>query len=56
MTSLVQSFAGAERIVSELGWPANITAQELIAGRIAQDDRVNFDVTDSGVFFHQPGM
>ncbi|PNW71496.1 hypothetical protein CHLRE_16g656650v5 [Chlamydomonas reinhardtii] len=44
-----QAFPGAERIVMELGpsevYPIMVTVDELIKGRIAQDDRVNFDVT-----------
>ena len=48
---LPQAFPGAERIVAELGgYPAMVTVQELQQGRIAQDDRVNFDVTDMGIF------
>jgi hypothetical protein len=46
-----QAFPGAERIVAELGgFPAHVTVAELMQGRIAQDDRVNFDVTDMGIF------
>ncbi|GFR50251.1 hypothetical protein Agub_g12437 [Astrephomene gubernaculifera] len=47
-----QAFPGAERIVCELGgYPAMITVKELQERRIVQDDRVNFDVTDTGIFF-----
>ncbi|GIL50217.1 hypothetical protein Vafri_6325 [Volvox africanus] len=47
-----QAFPGAERIVCELGsYPAMVTVKELMDRRIVQDDRVNFDVTDAGIFF-----
>ncbi|EFJ44392.1 hypothetical protein VOLCADRAFT_109931 [Volvox carteri f. nagariensis] len=47
-----QAFPGAERIVCELGgYPAMVTVKELMERRIVQDDRVNFDVSDTGVFF-----
>ncbi|GLI63176.1 hypothetical protein VaNZ11_005945 [Volvox africanus] len=47
-----QAFPGAERIVCELGsYPAMVTVKELMDRRIVQDDRVNFDVTDVGIFF-----
>lgn len=47
-----QAFPGAERIVCDLGgFPANVTVKELVERRIVQDDRVNFDVSDTGIFF-----
>ncbi|KAG2485807.1 hypothetical protein HYH03_015518 [Edaphochlamys debaryana] len=47
-----QSFPGAERIVCDLGlYPPTVTVKELQERRIVQDDRVNFDVTDSGIYF-----
>lgn len=47
------TFAGAERIVQALGYPASITVKELKDKRIAQDDRVDFDVTDSAVWMNK---
>eukprot|EP00199_Chlamydomonas_sp_CCMP681_P006944 CAMPEP_0119103076 /NCGR_PEP_ID=MMETSP1180-20130426/1620_1 /TAXON_ID=3052 ORGANISM="Chlamydomonas cf sp, Strain CCMP681" /NCGR_SAMPLE_ID=MMETSP1180 /ASSEMBLY_ACC=CAM_ASM_000741 /LENGTH=264 /DNA_ID=CAMNT_0007087505 /DNA_START=156 /DNA_END=950 /DNA_ORIENTATION=+ len=38
-----QAFGGAERIVTCLGFPANVTVAELMEGRTVQDDRVNLD-------------
>lgn len=51
---MMQEFRGAERVVASLGYPANVTAKELQQARIAQDDRINMTVTDSGVFWHIP--
>jgi len=41
-----QAFPGAERIIAELGFPASVTVQELQQARIAQDDRVDFNITN----------
>ncbi len=46
-----QAFAGAERVVCGLGFPANVTVQELSDARVVQDDRVHMHVTDSAVFW-----
>lgn len=48
-----QQFPGAERIISALGFPANVTVQELVANRVVQDDRWEMTLTDSGIYFHQ---
>jgi hypothetical protein len=50
----LQQFPGAERIVSDVS-SAGMTVKELIERRIVQDDRVEFTVTDSALFFHIPG-
>ncbi len=55
--SLPQSFPGAERIVHDLGGvPAMVTVRELQARNIVQDDRLEMNVTEDGVYFHIPGM
>ncbi|KAF5830883.1 HAD-like domain-containing protein [Dunaliella salina] len=46
-----QAFEGAERVISALGYPANVTALELKQQRLAQDDRIHMDVTDSAIQF-----
>lgn len=47
-----QAFGGAERIVAALGdAPAEVTVADLMAGGISQDDRIEFDVSDSSVTF-----
>lgn len=52
-----QTFPGAERIVGDLGSdPAIVTLRELQEKRIVQDDRIEMSITDSGVYFHIPGM
>lgn len=51
-----EAFGGAERIVASLGFPANITVEELQQGRIAQDDRINMSTSDTEVFWHIPNQ
>jgi hypothetical protein len=55
VATALQNFAGAERIVSSLGgYPAEVTCKDLVAARIAQDDRLELAVTDSAIYFHIP--
>jgi hypothetical protein len=51
-----QTFAGAERIVRDLGaWPAMVTVKELQEAKVVQDDRIEMTITESGgVYFHIP--
>lgn len=46
-----QAFEGAERVISALGYPNNVTALELKQQRLAQDDRIHMDVSDSAIQF-----
>lgn len=48
-----QEFPGAERIVSDVQ-SGEVSVRELQQRRIVQDDRVNFDVTESAIMFGRP--